>query len=308
VIKKLVILFCLALSFQVGALPLDAVRPAEIRIGMGPLGLPAHLKEGAKSIARLLQEELGVPVSVYLAKNYSNLAKSVDEKKLDFVFLSALSFVRLEKKAKIQVLLKHVWQEPFYYSTLIALKSSGIKNLADLKGKKIAFVDKKSTSGYLYPKVWLKKNNIPDSYFAEIRFSSSHSESVNLLNKKEVDAIFVFADDPTGTRSAWSQFTVDPPKSPSSSATTVNSGVEALWVSDPIPNDPFCVRTEFYEKFPKTVHALMYSLIDAKEKLEGKKGVVDILSSKGFVPATSRQYDPIREMVKELDLPAMEDL
>ena len=293
-----IFLACLIGVWPAFAVTADNIKPVEIRIGMGPLGVLDNLRAGSKAIAQLIQNESGIPVSVYLAKSYSNLAQAVQDGKVDFVFLSALSFVRLEKKANLQILLKHVWQEPFYYSTLLALKSSKIKSLQDLKGKRVAFVDKKSTSGYLYPKVMLKKNKVEDSFFSEIRFSSSHSESVNLLNQNAVDAIFVFADDPKASTSAWKQYT----------ANAKSNDISVLWVSDPIPNDPFCVRSEFYEKFPKTVHTVMYSLIDAKERLEGKKGIIDILSSRGFVPATSRQYDPIREMVKELDLPPMEDL
>jgi phosphonate transport system substrate-binding protein len=276
-----------------GAASSDAIKPTEIRIGLGPLGVKETVRQGAEALAKLLQDETGIHVSIYLAKNYANLAQAVKDKKVDFVFLSALSFVKLEKESQLQVLLKHVWQEPFYYSVLLTSKGSGFKSVQDLKGKKIAFVDKRSTSGYLYPKVMLKKNKISENFFAEVRYSASHNESVALLNKKMVDGIFVFADSADGKKSAWNKFT---------EVTDLNSQPEILWVSEPIPNDPFCVRQEFYEKYPKTVHTIMYSLIDANQKLAGHAGVVEILSAKGFLPATTRQYDPVREMVKELGI------
>ena len=298
--------FCgiLSLLSLTGSLPasaagfsLDSVRPPEIVIGLGPLGPREEVKQGAMSVAKLLQSEIGIPVKVYLAKNYSNLAKSVRDKKVDFVFLSAASYVLLEKEVNLQVLLKHVWQEPFYYSTLLSLKSSGLKKLEDLKGKKVAFVDKRSTSGYLYPQVMLQKMKMSENFFSEGRFSSSHSESVKLLKQHDVDAIFVFADDNKGLSTAWNKFSEGAPDE-----------IQVLWVSEAIPNDPFCVRHEFYEKYPKTVHSVMYSLIDAHEKLLGQPGVNDVLSAKGFLPATSRQYDPVRDMVKQLGISRLEDL
>jgi phosphonate transport system substrate-binding protein len=276
---------------------LDTVRPPEIVIGLGPLGPREEVKQGAMSVAKLLQNEIGIPVKIYLAKNYSNLAKSVRDKKVDFVFLSAASYVLLEKDTHLQVLLKHVWQEPFYYSSLISLKNSGFNKLEELKGKKVAFVDKRSTSGYLYPQVMLQKRKMSENFFSETRFSASHSESVKLLKHHEVDAIFVFSDDSKGLSTAWNKF--------SEGAT---EEIQVLWVSDAIPNDPFCVRQEFYEKYPKTVHSVMYSLIDAHEKLTGQPGVIDVLSAKGFLPATSRQYDPVRDMVKQLGISRLEEL
>jgi phosphonate transport system substrate-binding protein len=73
-------------------------------------------------------------------------------------------------------------------------------------------------------------------------------------------------------------------------------------VSEPIPNDPFVVRQDFYDKNPKLTHNLMFNLIDVAEKLKEDKEVLDFLGARGFMPATTRQYDPVREMVKEMKI------
>ncbi len=271
------------------SIPSEQGTPKEITIGFTPVGDKELLKRGAFVLAKKLQTDLNVPVNVFVPKSYSSLSNALKEKKVDFAFMTAASFVALENETKMQVLLKQAWASPFYYSVILVRKDSKIKKLDDLKGKTIAFVDKKSTSGFLYPQVMLKKRGWTDSQFKEVKFSGTHSVSVQMLEEKTVDAIAVFSDDKDALNSAWTKFA----KGPKPEATRV------LWASEPIPNDPFCVRQDFYDKYPKLVHTLMFSLIDDIETLKENKDVVYSVGH-GFLPATSRQYDPVREMVKEL--------
>jgi ABC-type phosphate/phosphonate transport system substrate-binding protein len=42
------------------------------------------------------------------------------------------------------------------------------------------------------------------------------------------------------------------------------------------------------------------------EKYKDQKEVQDVIGGHGMMPATSRQYDPVREMVKELKIQVSE--
>jgi phosphonate transport system substrate-binding protein len=174
-----------------------------------------------------------------------------------------------------------------------------IKSLKDLKGKRIGFVDKKSSSGYLYPLLALKKIGLKESDFKSVTFSGSHSKSVDMLNAKEVDAIAVFADDSAAKKNAWIKYSE---KTKSDPKAQLVSSPKVLWVSEPIPNDPFCVRKDFYEAYPKLTHSLMSAVIDAVENLVAKKELKDFVGAKTLAPATSKQYDPVRDVVKSLGI------
>jgi phosphonate transport system substrate-binding protein len=184
-----------------------------------------------------------------------------------------------------------VYQEPFYYSALVVLSTSKIDRFVDLKGKKIAYVDSKSTSGYLYPKAHLKKMNFQDSDFKQIIFSGNHSQSVQMLDDGKVDVIAVFSDDAKGMVGAWSKF-----------GKLDKKRYKMLWISEPVPSDPFTVRQSFYDKYPNISHLVMVSIIDIFEKSENKDKYIDILGSKTLMPATSRQYDPVRDVIKNLNI------
>jgi phosphonate transport system substrate-binding protein len=268
-------------------------RPGSITVGFIPGGDLENTKKGALLIAEAIQQELKMPVNVYLSRNYSSLIEAMKEKKVDFAFFNALTFVFAEKMAGAKVLLKKVWNEPYYYSMILVKKSSGLRHLRQLKGKKIAFVDEKSSSGYLYPLLHFKKKKMDLKDFKAVEFSGSHSESVELLDRGQVDAIAVFSNDKHVSQSAYVKY---------SKTKNAAGNVRVLWTSEPIPNDPFCVRQDFYDQYPKLTHELMFALIDIVDKLKDKSEIQDFVGAKGFVPATTRQYDPVREMVKALNL------
>ncbi|WII73428.1 phosphate/phosphite/phosphonate ABC transporter substrate-binding protein [Bdellovibrio sp. 22V] len=265
--------------------------PPTITIGVIPGGNPENLREQGLALAKELQSKLNIPVNIYISKNYAGLIEAMKTKKVDFAFFSSLTYVFAEQQANAKVLLKKVWHEPYYYSAIITPKNSGIKKLKDLKGKRIAFVDDKSSSGYLYPQVALQKLGLSDKAFKEVAFTGNHQASIQFLEAKKVDAAAVFSDDEKGEQGAWIKF-----------ATDKKMKYRILWMSAPIPNDPFCVRQDFYDLYPKTTHTLMFALIDILEQEQNKNTYSEILGSRDLMPATSKQYDPVREMVKALNL------
>lgn len=264
--------------------------PESITIGLTPGGRPADLKTQSIELAKQMQAELGVSVNILISKDYESLIEAMKNQKIDFALFSALTYVYAEERVHAKVLLKKVYLDPFYYSALIARKDSKIKNLTQLKGKRIVFVDSHSTSGYLYPQVMLLKKGIDQKMFGKVLFSGNHSRSIEMLENNEADVAAVFSDNAKGTFGAWTKFSNKP-----------RIKYSIIWVSEPIPSDPFAVRQDFYDKYPKFTHALMMSLIDIFQKNKESKVFSEILGSQDLMPATSRQYDPVREMVKALN-------
>jgi len=265
--------------------------PKKIAIGLNPGGRPEVLRTQALELAKEIQNHFGLPVEIHVSSDYSGLIDAMKKKKVDFAFFSSLTFVEAEEQAGAKVLLKKVWTDPFYFSALVVRSDSKIKSIEQLKGKRIAFVDANSTSGYLYPQVMFKKKKMTNEQFSEVVYSGNHSHSVELLEQKKVDAIAVFSDDEKGETGAWTKFSKDK-----------KIKYKMLWVSEPIPTDPFCVQKDFYEEYPKFTHSLMFQLIDIFSQNKDSQKYAEVLGHKDLRPATSKQYDPVREMVKSLNL------
>lgn len=256
-----------------------------VTIGVLPGGNPKAIESESYLLAEKLQNRLGRPVQMYLSKDYSSMIEALKNKKVDLAILSSMTYVMAEKDVDLKVLLKKTWNNgAFYYSSIITKADSKIKKIKDLANKNIAFVDEKSTSGYLYPQVYLRKNSIDEKKFKSVVFSGNHAASIKLLEDGKVDAIAVFSDDEKAQSGAWSRF-----------STSKKFKIKPLWVSEPIPNDPIVVRQGFYDENPKLTHEIMYNLIEIQGE---SKTLTEILGSSELMPATSRQYDPVREMVK----------
>ncbi len=268
-----------------GAIEPTAIRSARpITIGFTPGQDSEDLRDRAQRLVRLLSQETGLQMQSYVGPSYGDLIDQMREKRVDFAFLSALSYVESEKVVGTKVLLKKIWVEPFYYSTLLVRADSKIRSLSGLKGSRIAFVDRWSTSGFLYPKVALSKIGLDpedkDS-FAEVVWTGNHDKSVELLEQKKVEAIAVFADDQNAKLSAWTQRKKSP------------KAVRSVWVSAPIPTDPFVVRSDFYEKFPKKTHEVMFALIELTQNPLHAKDIRLFLGVEGLMMATPQQYDSV---------------
>lgn len=263
--------------------------PQKITLGVIPGGNPEQMRVESLELAKKIQNELSVPVEVVIAKTYGGLVGAMKSGEVQFGFLTAHSFVQSEKDVPLKVLLKKTWAgAPFYFSSVVVNKDSSIKKIKDLKSKKFAFVDKGSTSGYLYPQVMFQQNAIKDDFFSSIEYSGNHAKSVEWLEKRMVDAIATFSDDEKATSGAWSKFSQKKLK------------VKALWVSKPIPNDPIVVTREFYEKHPFFTHNFMSALIDIQDQAKLKKEFRQTLGDGDLLPATEKHFDPVREMVKLL--------
>ena len=258
-----------------------------ITIGIVPGGDPKNIETESFVLAEKLQNKLGQPVQMYISKNYTGMIEALKNKKVDLAIMSSMTYIMAEKEVDIKVLLKKTYSNgAFYYSSIITRAAeSKIKSIKDLVNKNIAFVDEKSTSGYLYPQVYLRKKLMEDKKFKSIVFSGNHATSIDMLESGKVDAVAVFSDDEAAKSGAWTRF-----------AKSKKFKVKVLWVSDPIPNDPLVVRQDFYDKNPKLTLEIMYNLIEIQS--ESSAVLNEILGSSELMPATSRQYDPVREMIK----------
>ncbi|MCX7977617.1 MAG: phosphate/phosphite/phosphonate ABC transporter substrate-binding protein [Bdellovibrionaceae bacterium] len=256
-----------------------------IRIGFTPGGDPEKLRSQAIELGTLLQQQIGRPVEIVISKDYFGLAEAMKSGRVDFAFFTAASFVQHGESSGARVLLKKVYNDEFYYSAIIVPRKSSLRSLSGLKGKRIAFVDRNSGSGWLYPSVKLRQSGLDPEKDVISVFAGNHAAAVKMLESGGVDAAAVFSDDEKGNSGAWAKFAAKLP-------------VRVLWVSDPIPSDPFCVHQAFYEKDPKLTHDVMFSLIEIMDDHADSKKFEEVLGLKRLRPATARQYDPVREMIK----------
>ncbi|CUH94848.1 hypothetical protein P22_0914 [Propionispora sp. 2/2-37] len=76
-----------------------------------------------------------------------------------------------------------------YTGYIIARSDSGFQSLEDLRGKRFAFVDRQSASGYIYPRaILLHGGKDPEHFFGETAFLGNHNRVIEAVADGSVDA------------------------------------------------------------------------------------------------------------------------
>lgn len=128
------------------------------RVSNNPNKNYAELKPLVEYVAAHMKD-LGVTEgAVVLAKNKEEMTKLFQEGKVDWATKGIFQALYYVQASHAEMLLRS-WREgvPNYYSVIFARKDGLVRSINDLKGKKIAFQDRGSTSAYFVPVAMLKR-------------------------------------------------------------------------------------------------------------------------------------------------------
>ncbi len=173
-------------------------QPQTFKIGIVPYESATELKDEYAPFTAYMSKKLGKPVEIFVAQDYSGVCQALSAGQIDLAYLNPLSYALYTDKLKdtprhlIPISMPVIHKSLYYYGAIFVRKDSGINTIADLKGKKMAFSDATSTSGYLYPTEYLNAHGInPKKDFPVIFFAGSQSVVPSVLNKStDVGAVF----------------------------------------------------------------------------------------------------------------------
>jgi len=168
-----------------------------------------------------------------------------------------------------------------YESQILVRSDSGINSLADLKGKKFAFVDPLSASGYVYPTLTIKNKvgQDPKTFFAAngIQFAGGHPQAALAVYNKQVDGAATF---------------IDARDSLVSANPDIKTATKVIEKAGPIPNDGVALRKGFPDDVGKTV---VQALLDYSKADDGKKVLLALFQWDGVQAVDAKFYDPMKE-------------
>jgi phosphonate transport system substrate-binding protein len=141
-------------------------------------------------LANYLEKQLGVKVEFTPVSDYPAAVEALVNKKVDLAWLGGFTYVQANIRAGGKIVpLAQREEDTKFQSVFIAKTSSGIKSLADMKGKQVSFGSQSSTSGHLMPRSFLLAANInPEKDFARIAYSGAHDATIASVVSGKVDA------------------------------------------------------------------------------------------------------------------------
>jgi len=173
---------------------------------------------------------------------------------------------------------------PTYQSQILVRTDSGITDLNGLKGKKFAFVDTLSASGYVYPTLTIKNKTgqDPKTFFAAngIIFAGGHPQAALAVYNKQVDGAATFID----ARDSLVAANPD-----------IKTATKVIDTAGPIPNDGVALRKGFPDDLGKQVKQ---ALLDYSKADDGKKILSALFQWDGMLEVDAKFYDPMAEAAK----------
>jgi phosphate/phosphite/phosphonate ABC transporter binding protein len=168
-----------------------------LHFGMAPVFAKGSLKRQQQfgDLLRYLERSVERRVELAIAKTYADLPRRLVSGDIALASISPLQFVRMRAAHPEVPMLAAMINEgsSTYQAYLLVRSDSEIKKLADVRGKRICFVDRGSASGYLMPRYYLRKKGFdPEQDFSAIVLSGSHEQVLRDLvaGKCDIGATF----------------------------------------------------------------------------------------------------------------------
>ena len=141
-------------------------------------------------LASYLEKALGVKVEFTPVNDYPAAVEALVNKKVDLVWFGGFTHVQANIRSGGKIVpLAQREEDTKFQSVFIAKTDSGIKSLADMKGKQVSFGSQSSTSGHLMPRSFLLAANInPEKDFRRIAYSGAHDATIASVVSGKVDA------------------------------------------------------------------------------------------------------------------------
>lgn len=279
-----------ALPTRVSAEPAADCPPGgTVRFGVEPSEATARLTPAYEALTKALSAKLGCPVDLFITTSYNAEIEAMRSGKLDVAQFGPLGYVLAHQIAgadAIATFSDAQGNPSTYTASIVTYPDSGIKTLKDVAGHSFAYADPASTSGHLFPAYGLRKAGIDPDHGVKGVYAGSHTASFEAILNHKVDAgeLNSIQIEAAKNENMWEP----------------NRWV-TLWQSQPIPVDPITVRRDLPPAFKSHVTDVIQSFTFAGLSPD----VVKVFPTKGtrrFVKTTDGAYNPVRDLVKTLNI------
>lgn len=248
-----------------------------------PSGEMTRVSAGAQSVADLLHAKTGLFFKTMVATEYAGVIEAMRASPPTAHMASLATFAYImaaDMKVAEASLVSVRNKSAFYKGMIITNAASGIKSLADLKGRSFARPDPLSTSGWIIPSLTLKAAGIDIEKDLKIVDAGSHDAVVAAVYNGEVDGGATYVD-------ARTRIQKDKPD--------VMEKIIILQESPNIPNDGVQFQVKVKKELRDTIVAALLEIITTEE---GKAAINTAYQWTALEAHDDSFYDPFRQVLQ----------
>lgn len=269
-------------TLAMAAVPAAFAGPDPIRFAVADLEGAEQLQREFGAFRDLLAKETGLDVRFFPVSNRTAAVEAMKSGKIDFVLVGPAEYVVFRNRTEAEPVA--AFSRPDYFADIIVLADSGIDDVVDLKGQKIALGDVGSTSKHLAPMQLLRDNGLDPRRDVDVVHTSVQL-GWEALKRGDVAAFATTDDKYRKLRAA--EKTLPP------------GAFRVIARGRDLPNDVLLVRPGVSERVVKAVRTALVDhsgeLIEAilqgedNRKFAGMKFLLDVKDG---------DYDYVREMYR----------
>ncbi|MES3038505.1 MAG: phosphate/phosphite/phosphonate ABC transporter substrate-binding protein [Bdellovibrionota bacterium] len=248
------------------------------------------IESNSKAFKEYLEANTPYKFEINIPQSYVAVVEAFGTKRADVAAMTTFSYLLAHDKYGAEALITVLRHGEATYKAMFVAKAGGpIKTVADLNGKKVAFVDPASTSGYILPMKLLKSRNVVPK---ETVFAAKHDNVISMVYQGQVDggAAFYTPPGPDGKLDDARRLVL-------TQYPDVEKKVAIIELTDAVPNDPVIFRKELP---PEMKTKIVDALLAFVKTPEGAKAFKEIYAVTDLKKATDADYDIVRGMLKEL--------
>jgi phosphonate transport system substrate-binding protein len=184
---KLFVLLAVVFS----ALPaVSAAEEKPIMFGINSTAEPSRVFAEWQPFADYLAAQLKRPIKMVVPRGFEKLSEAVEQGQLDIFYANSHIYYRLKEKGKATAIaqMQNLNGNVTSRSVVLVRKDSGIKNLDQLKGEKVAFVSPMGAGGYLAPRAQFYQAGIKTKTDVQEEFTKNLSTSLHKVLLGDVKA------------------------------------------------------------------------------------------------------------------------
>jgi serine/threonine-protein kinase len=268
----------------------NVASPRSLRFGLSPAHGPRLAKARGEALVSVLADRLGREVRCVVFADYETLVDCVIQCEVDFAWMPPASFVDAADRGAGLAVVAQRAGAPSYDSVLFVRAEAPARELRDLIGQSVAWVDRNSCAGYLFAAAEITRSvGALDQVFSSQHFHGSHRAVCEAVLNGWAGAGATYTNSDAEGRivnPAWNFLIADRA-----------AELRAIALAGPIPGDNITTRPGF----PLELRAKLVEVFRDLCTDDGGRHILhDVFAADEFVEATVELYEPTRRVLREL--------
>lgn len=256
----------------------------DLKIGLIPEQNVFKQIKRYKPLGKYIEKKTGKKIKFTILSRYGNIIDNFNRLELDGAFWGSFTGAMAIKKLGIEHIARPVNLDgtSSYRGYIFVHKYSIIDSVDRMRNMTVAFVDKATTAGYIFPVAYFREQGVMniDTYFKEYYFTGSHDAAIHAVLNKE-------ADIGCAKNTVFDMM--------SREDTSVKDNLVILATSPDVPSNGLGLRKDIT---PAVRDALKQTLLAMDKDPEGRKVLKEFGIIK-FIETTKEDYQPVFDATRK---------